>query len=82
MRKPDFTTFTDNELLEEKKKLKPGNLISSFLIGLFIGISVYGSVKNGFGFFTLFPLFFAYLMIKSGEKYRAVEKEIKARKLV
>ena len=77
----DLKTLTDQQLLEEHKKLKKSNITNAFLIGAFVGIAVYSAVKNGLGFFTFFPLFFAYLLFKGSKKAKAVKEELKARNL-
>ncbi|MBE9466497.1 hypothetical protein IEE83_31915 [Dyadobacter sp. UP-52] len=60
----------DAETLKEQKKIKNTKLINAFLIGICIGISVYGAVKNGFGFFTFFPLILAYLLFHKRDKIK------------
>ncbi|SEJ20297.1 hypothetical protein SAMN04487995_3747 [Dyadobacter koreensis] len=60
----------DAETLKEQKKIKNNKLINAFLIGIFIGITVYSAVKNGFGFFTFFPLILAYLLFHNREKIK------------
>ncbi len=62
--------LTDEEILKEKKKAKNNKLINALLIGICIGISVYSAVKNGFGFFTFFPLILAYLLFHKREKIK------------
>ena len=61
---------TDAETLKEQKKIKNNKLINAFLIGICIGITVYSAVKNGFGFFTFFPLILAYLLFHKREKIK------------
>lgn len=56
-------TNTD-ELLEGQKKVNSNNIYNAILIGFLIGIALYSTVKHGLGFFTFFPLFFVYLLIK------------------
>ena len=62
--------LTDAEKLKEQKKIKNNKMVNGFLIGVFIGIAVYSAVKNGFGFFTFFPLILAYLMFHNKEKIK------------
>ncbi len=81
MEQKALADLTDEELLQEQKKLKSSNITNAFLIGTFIGIAVYSAVKNGIGFFTFFPLFFAYILFNNGKKARAIKEEIKARNL-
>jgi hypothetical protein len=65
------------ELLQELKKLKTNKIINATLIGLLLGIFAYGAVKNGFSFFTFFPLFFVPILVNSGKKKSEFEKELK-----
>ncbi len=81
MEPQDLKALTDQQLLEEHKKLKKSNITNAFLIGAFVGIAVYSAVKNGVGFFTFFPLIFAYLLFNSSKKARAIKEEMKARNL-
>lgn len=62
--------LTDAEKLKEQKKIKNNKMVNGFLIGMFVGIAVYSAVKNGFGFFTFFPLILAYLMFHNKEKIK------------
>jgi len=62
--------LTDAEKLKEQKKIKNNKMVNGFLIGVFVGIAVYSAVKNGFGFFTFFPLILAYLMFYNKEKIK------------
>ncbi len=81
MKQKELADLTDEELLQEKKKIKSNNVLNALLIGLFIGVSIYSAVKNGFGFFTFFPLFFVYLLLKNGQNNQALAKELKSRNL-
>lgn len=76
-----LSDLTDEQLLEEQKKLKSTAIINAFLIGTFIGIAIYSAVKNGIGFFTFFPLFFAYVLFNNRKKAKAVKDELKSRNL-
>lgn len=81
MNQKELANLTDEELLQEKNKIKSSNIVNAFLIGIFIGIAVYSAVKNGFGFFTFFPLIFVYILINNGKKFNALKKELKSRNL-
>ena len=54
----------NEDLINEKKDVHPSTIFNAVLIGLLVGISIYSTVKNGLGFFTFFPLFFVYLLIR------------------
>lgn len=66
--------LTDQELLIESRKIKSNKVINAFLIGLMIGITIYSIVENGFGFFTLIPLFIAYKLFNKPKNNDAMEK--------
>jgi hypothetical protein len=46
-----------------------------------IGIAIYSTVKNGFGFFTFFPVIFAFFAFNDSKKKKALEKVLKDRNL-
>jgi len=71
--KKKLSELTDQELLEEAKKLKSTTIINAVFIGFLIGIVFYSFVNNSLGFLTLIPLFFAYKLIKNS---RPTNKEV------
>lgn len=73
MKQKNLSELTDEELLQEVKKNKSANIINAVLIGFLIGIIFYSVMKNSLGFFTLIPLFFAYVLIN---KSRYNNKEL------
>ena len=81
MEKKEFADLTNEELLDKKKKIQNNKIVNAALMGLCIGIFIYSAVKNGFGFFTFFPLFLTYPFIKNGKKIKVLEDELKSRNL-
>jgi hypothetical protein len=81
MKQIEPSDLTDEQLLEEAKKLKSSNITNALFIGSLIGIVIYSVVKNGFGFFILIPLFFVYKLVTGSNKNKPLEKELKARNL-
>jgi hypothetical protein len=79
----ELSSFTDQELLEEAKKMKSFSLTNAFIIGFLIGIVFYSFAKNTWGFFTLIPLYFVYKMVNDPKNKRSkeVEKLVKERNL-
>lgn len=59
--------LTNQELLDKYKKAKTNRIVNAVIIGAFIGVSAYSTFKNGLGFFTFFPLFFVYLLLKNNK---------------
>jgi uncharacterized paraquat-inducible protein A len=81
MKVKEFTELSDQELLDKRKKIKSASIMNAVLIGSFIGIAAYSTIKNGFGFFPFFPLIFVFHLIKNTMDQKELEEEIKYRNL-
>ena len=79
----ELSQLTDEELLEEEKKLKSFSITNSFLIGFLMAIVVYSVVKHNFGFVMVIPLYFVYKMINDpkNKRVQTLEKLLRERKL-
>ena len=77
-----LSELTDQELLQEAKKLKSAAIINALLIGFLAGIVIYSIAINKVGFLAIIPLFLAYKLIKNS-KYdnKELETLLKARNL-
>lgn len=82
MKQKELTELTDQELIEEAKKIKPSPLVDAFFIGFLVGIIIYSVVMNSWGFLTLIPLFIVYKLLKKSERNEALKKELKERNLL
>jgi hypothetical protein len=67
MKQRKLTELTDQELLQEAKKMKSTAIINAVLIGFLIGIVIYSVMKNSLGFLTLIPLFLVYKLINNSK---------------
>ncbi|HFC29820.1 MAG TPA: FUSC family protein [Oceanospirillales bacterium] len=82
MKQKTLSELTDQELLEQAKKLKSASIINAVLIGIMIGVVIFSVIKNNLGFFTLIPLFFAYKLSNSSQyNNKELEKLLKDRNL-
>lgn len=81
MKEQELKALTDEALIEKGKKARTYYLINAAIIGAFIGVSLYNTYKKGVDLFTFFPLFFAFILVKSGQDYKIIEKELKLRNL-
>jgi hypothetical protein len=81
MNQKELSQLTDQELLELAKNNKPSPIIDAFFIGFLVGIIIYSVAANGWGLFTLIPLFLIYIFLKKPKKYEAMKKELKERNL-
>lgn len=77
----ELAQLSDEELLEEFKKIKPSPLIDAFFIGFLIGIIIYSVAMNSWGLVTLIPLYLIYVFLKKPKKYEALKQELEARNL-
>jgi hypothetical protein len=81
MKKP-LSELTDQELLQEAKKMKSTSIINAVFIGFLIGVIFYSIMKNSFGFLTLIPLFLAYKLINNSKhNSKELENLLKERNL-
>jgi len=74
MKMRKLSELTDQELLQEAKKMKSASITNAVFIGFLIGIVFYSIFKNSLGLFTLIPLFLAYKLVKNS-KYNNKELE-------
>mgnify|MGYP006309597135 CR=1 FL=1 len=81
MNQKEISELTDQELIEEDKKIKPSPIVDAFFIGFLIGIIIFSVAANSWGFVTLIPLFLIYLLLKKSKRKTALQKELKERNL-
>lgn len=81
MEQKELSELSDQELLEEARKMKSASILHAALIGVMIGIIIYSVLKNTWGFLTLIPLYFIYKMTKKSERNEALKKLLKERNL-
>ena len=83
MNQKELSELTDQELLDEAKKMKSTTIINALLIGVLIGIVLYSFAKNSWGFLTLIPLYFVYKIINDPKNKRSkvLEQLLKERNL-
>jgi len=83
MEQKALTELTDEELLQEAKKMKSAAIMNGFLIGFLVGVIFYSVIKNTWGFLTIIPLFFIYKLVNQ-PKYKSEELKsiLKERNLI
>lgn len=82
MEKKELTALTDQELLQESKKLKATGTTNALLIGFLIGILAYSIWMNSLGFLSLIPLALIFALVnKSKYKRQELDQELATRKL-
>lgn len=75
--------MTDQELMDEAKKMKSFSIISALLIGFLAGVIVYSLVKNSWGMLALIPLYFIYKLVNDpkNKKVKELQNLFKERNL-
>lgn len=81
MNKKDLSEYSNQELLDESKKMKLSPIANAVFIGFLFGVIFFSVVKNTWGLFTLIPLALAYKAIKDSKRNEALEKLLKERNL-
>lgn len=76
MKTENLTELSDQELLQKIKSLKTNKIIDAILVGFTLGIVFYSAIKNGFKFFTFFPLVLTYVIVRNSKNNKILEKEI------
>lgn len=77
----ELSNLSDQELLAEAGKNHLSPIATALFIGFLIGIILFSVFTNSIGWFTLIPLYFAYKLVKGGERSKAIDQLIKERNL-
>lgn len=67
----NFSELSNEQLLEEEKKLKSSMMLNAFFVGFLSAIIAYSIVKNTFGLVSIIPLYFVYRLLKSNQNKKA-----------
>ena len=81
MTQKELSELTDQELLEEAKKMKSTSMTNAVLIGIMVGVIIYSIINNSVGFFTLIPLFFIYKIFNNSKNDKVLKRLLKERNL-
>lgn len=81
MEKKKLEELTDEELLQEAKKMKSTKILDAGIVGFMIGVAIYATIKNGFGLLTFLPLVYLPIAAKNKTKNKELEKLLEEREL-
>jgi riboflavin transporter FmnP len=76
-----LSELTDEELLQEAKKMKSASITNGLLIGFLVGVIFFSVMKSSLGFFTLIPLYFIYKLTNNSAYYKELKSLLKERNL-
>lgn len=75
----DYAKLAPEALQAERKKIKNKEIIAAAVIGFLIGIMIYGTVKNGFGFiYIVIPLVLIVGIVRYAQQLKQEQKQIQA----
>ena len=79
----ELSAYTDQELLDEVKKLKSFSITNAFIIGFLIGVIIYSVIENTWGLLTLIPLYLIHKFANDpkNKRLKEVEHLVEERKL-
>lgn len=77
----DPSELTNEELLQEAKRLRPSKTTDAVLIGVLIGIATFSTVRNGAGLLSFLPLVYLPIAAKNRTRSGKVETLLKERGL-
>ena len=81
MKQKELAELTNDELLQEAKKIKSGKLMDAVIFGFLIGVSVYSVVRNGFGLLTFLPLVYIPIAARNRVRNKEIERLVTERGL-
>lgn len=73
--------LTNEELVQEAKRLRPTKIMDAVLLGVLIGIAIFSTVRNGAGFLSFLPLVYLPIAAKNKTRTGKVEALLKERGL-
>ncbi|HLN94407.1 MAG TPA: hypothetical protein VK183_02140 [Flavobacterium sp.] len=68
--------LSDDELLKRLKKIRNYRVLDAFVVGMTIGITLFGILQGRYAFFTFFPLAIGYFIARNAKQKRSQETEI------
>ncbi|WP_426582947.1 hypothetical protein [Mucilaginibacter sp. R-33] len=81
MKQKELAELTNDELLQEARKVKSGKLMDAVIFGFLIGVSVYSVVRNGFGLLTFLPLVYIPIAARNRVRNKEIERLVTERGL-
>ena len=81
MASKEASELTNEELLQEAKRLRPTKIMDAVLIGVLIGIATSSTVRNRLGLLTFLPLVYLPIAARNRVKLGKVETLLKERGL-
>ncbi|MBK7567134.1 MAG: FUSC family protein [Bacteroidetes bacterium] len=68
MNEKSMPEFSDQESIEQKKRIKQSSLLDAFFIGFLVGIIIFSVIASTSGLLTLIPLYLVYRLLKNRKR--------------
>ena len=81
MNNQELAALSDEELLQEAKKVKTTKMYDAIFVGFLAGVAIYSTFNNGFGLLTFLPLVYLPIAGRNKSRRNQVEQQMKARNL-
>lgn len=81
MKNVPLSELSNDDLLAKRKKIKSLQKTTAMMVGVLAGVAIYQVVKHGLGFFTFFPLFFIFLILRNKNQLKEFDQELATRGL-
>ena len=78
----ELSQLSDEDLLQQAKKVKKEQIMDSVIFGFLIGVAIYSSVNNGFGLLTFLPVVWIPIIGRKRPRQKAVADLVKERGLM
>ena len=74
-----LSQLTSLELSKVERTRKSLFYVLTFLVSIMVLVAIFTTIRKGFTFFTLFPLFFAPMIVNNWLQLKAVKEEVQSR---
>lgn len=68
MNEKSMPELSDQDSIEQKKRIKQSSLMDAFFIGFLVGIIIFSVIASTWGLLTLIPLYLIYRLLKKSKK--------------
>jgi hypothetical protein len=68
MNEKSMPELSDQDSIDQKRRIKQSSLLDAFFIGFLVGIIIFSVIASTWGLLTLIPLYLIYRLLKKSKK--------------
>jgi hypothetical protein len=68
MNEKSMPELSDQDSIDQKRRIKQSSLLDAFFIGFLVGIIIFSVIASTLGLLTLIPLYLIYRLLKKSKK--------------